>query len=41
MMKDKVIDFLTSQGFEIVSHETSSRIIFFKDNVTVTVEKRK
>ena len=40
-MKNKVIDFLISQGFETVSQETSSRMIFVKDNVTVTVEKRK
>ena len=38
-MKDKVINFLTSHGFETVSHETSSRMIFFKDNVTVTVKE--
>jgi hypothetical protein len=40
-MKNEVIDFLISQGFETVSFETSSRMIFIKDNVTVTVEKRK
>jgi hypothetical protein len=40
-MKDIVIDFLTSHGFETISHETSSRMVFFKDNVTVTVKERK
>jgi hypothetical protein len=40
MMK-KVIDYLESLGFETVSHETSSRLIFQRDKVTVSVEERK
>jgi len=40
-MKEKVIEYLESQGFMTVSHKSSSRQIFFKDNVTVTVEERK
>lgn len=40
-MKKKVIDYLDSLGFETVSHETSSRLIFHRDKVTLTVEERK
>jgi len=40
-MKDKVIKYLESLGFETVSHKMSSRKIYLKDNLTVTVEERK
>ena len=38
-MKEKVIEYLESLGFETVSHKSSSRKIFLNDNVTVTVEE--
>lgn len=40
-MKEKVIEYLESQGFMTISLKSSSRQIFFKDNVTVAVEERK
>ena len=40
-MKEKVIEYLESLGFETVSHKSSQRMIYLKDNVTVTVEERK
>ena len=40
-MKEKVIEYLESLGFITVSHKSSSRQIFFKDNVTVAVEEKK
>ena len=40
-MKKRVVDYLESLGFETVSHEASSRLIFLRDKVTVTVEERK
>lgn len=40
-MKDKVIKYLESLGFETVNHKMSSRKIYLKDNHTVTVEERK
>ncbi len=40
-MKKKVIEFLESLGFETVSHKSSPRKIYFKDNLAVTVEERK
>ena len=39
-MKKRIIDYLESLGFETVSHETSSRLIFQNGKVTVTVEER-
>ena len=39
-MKDKVIEYLESLGFVTVSHKSSSRQIFFRDNIAVTVEER-
>jgi hypothetical protein len=41
IMKKKVIEFLKSLGFITVSHESSSKKIFFKDNIVVMVEERK
>jgi len=40
-MKKRVIGYLESLGFETVSHETSPRMVFHRDKVTVTVEERK
>ena len=40
-MKDKVIKYLESLGFETVSHKSSPRKIYLKGNLTVTVEERK
>ena len=40
-MKKRVIDYLESLGFKTVSHEMSSRMIFHRDKVIVTVEERK
>jgi len=40
-MKKRVVDYLESLGFELVSYKTSSRMIFLRDKVTVTVEERK
>lgn len=40
-MKDKVIKYLESLGFETVSDKSSPRKIYLKDNFTVTVEERK
>jgi hypothetical protein len=37
----KVIEYLESLGFETVSHISSSKQIFFKDDVSVIVEERK
>ncbi len=40
-MKDKVIEYLESLGFVTISHISSSKQIFFKDNISVVVEERK
>lgn len=40
-MKDKVIECLESLGFVTVSHKSSPRKIYLKDDITVAVEKRK
>jgi len=40
-MKEKVISYLESLGFETVSHKSSPRQIFYKDNITVSLEERK
>ncbi len=40
-MKKKVIDYLESLGFVTVSHKSSSRKIFLKDDIIVAVEKRR
>ena len=40
-MKEKVISCLKSLGFETVSHKSSSRQIFYKGDVAVSVEERK
>jgi hypothetical protein len=40
MMKDEVIEYLESLGFVTVSHRSSSRQTFFRDNISVTVEER-
>jgi len=40
-MKKQVIDYLESLGFITISHKSSPRKIYFKDNITVTVEERK
>lgn len=39
-MKDKLIEYLESQGFVTVSHISSSKQIFYKDNISVIVEER-
>ena len=39
-MKKKVIKYLESLGFVTVSHKSSSRKIYLKDNITVSVEER-
>ncbi len=39
-MKEKVISYLKSLGFETVSHESSSRQLFYKDGINVSVEER-
>jgi len=39
-MKEKVIEYLESLGFVTVSHKSSPRKIYFKDNITVVVEER-
>jgi len=39
-MNAKVINYLESLGFVTVSHKSSSRKIYFKDDTIVTVEKR-
>jgi len=40
-MKEKVIRYLESLGFETVSHKSSQRQVFYKDDVAVSVEERK
>ena len=40
-MKEKVISYLESLGFETVSHKSSLRQIFYKNDITVYVEERK
>ena len=40
-MKEKVISYLESLGFETVSHKPSPRHIFDKDGIAVSVEERK
>jgi len=40
-MKEKVIKYLESLGFVTVSHKSSPRKIYFKDDITVTVDERK
>ena len=40
-MKNKLIEYLESLGFETVSQESSPRMIYLKDNITVTIEERK
>ena len=40
-MKEKVISYLESLGFETVSHKSSPRQIFYKDDIAVSVEERK
>ena len=37
-MKEKLIEYLESLGFDTVSHTSSTRKIFFKDDIAVTVE---
>ena len=37
-MKEKVIEYHKSLGFETVSHDSSQRQIFHNDNIIVTVE---
>lgn len=39
-MKEKVIAHLRSLGFETVSHISSPRKIFLKDDIIVTIEER-
>lgn len=38
-MKDKVIKYLESLGFVTVSHKSSQKQIFFKDNISIVVEE--
>jgi predicted RNA binding protein YcfA (HicA-like mRNA interferase family) len=40
MVKNKVIEYLESLGFVTISDKSSSRQIFFKENIAVTVEER-
>lgn len=40
-MKEKVIEYLESLGFVTVSHKSSPRKIYLKDNIAVIVEERK
>ena len=40
MIKDRVIELLESHGFVTISHKSSSRQIFFKDNIAVIVVER-
>lgn len=37
-MKDRLIRYIKSLGFESISHKSSRRKIFFKDNIIVTVD---
>jgi predicted RNA binding protein YcfA (HicA-like mRNA interferase family) len=39
-MKEKVINYLKSLGFEAISHNSSKRQIFHNKNITVTVEEQ-
>jgi len=39
-MKEKIINYLKSLGFEAVSHKSSSRQIFYKDDIAVSVKKQ-
>jgi len=39
-MKEKVIRYLKSLGFETISHKSSPRQIFYKDGINVSVEER-
>jgi predicted RNA binding protein YcfA (HicA-like mRNA interferase family) len=41
IMKKRIVDYLESLGFNLVSYKTSSRMIFHRDNITVTVEEKK
>jgi hypothetical protein len=39
-MKNKVIDWLTLSGFDLVSDDSSQRKIFVFDNILVSVEEK-
>ena len=39
-MKEKVIGYLKSLGFETISHNSSHRQIFHNFNIIVTVEEK-
>jgi hypothetical protein len=40
-MKEKIINYLKSQGFEAISHDSSKKQIFCYDNITVAVEEQR
>ena len=40
MTKDKVIEYLKSLGFVTVSHKSSSKQIYSKDDLSVIVKER-
>lgn len=39
-MKEKVINYLESIGFENVSHKSSYRQVLSRENIIVTIEKK-